>query len=101
MNDMVDKKKVLDLIHTLGLKYKMTDEDIRTIVETPFLFTYLKIRELDLSNVETEEDLAKLKTNFLYKSFGKIILSNALLQRRNKQKNNGKLLNESKWKKKL
>lgn len=100
MSNTVDKRKVAKLIHTIGLKYKMSDEEIKKLVEVPFLFTYLSIRELDLNDIETKEDLANTKTNFLYKSFGKLILSNALLQRRNKQKGTGKNLNENKWKNK-
>jgi hypothetical protein len=101
MNNEINKKKVKELIHTLGLKYQMSDEDIRTIVESPFLFSYLKIRELDLNNVKTEEELSNLKTNFLYRAFGKLYISNALLSRFHKQKIEGKNLNNKKWKNKI
>jgi hypothetical protein len=101
MSDAIDKKKVKDLIHTLGLKYKMTDEEIRSIVESPFLFTYLRIRELDFNNVKTEEELSELKTNFLYRAFGKLYLSTALFKQSRIQKKEATNLNNRKWKKKL
>tara|TARA_R110000822_G_scaffold73853_3_gene177564 strand:- start:3295 stop:3600 length:306 start_codon:yes stop_codon:yes gene_type:complete len=101
MSNIADKKKVTDLIHMLGLKYKMTDKEINDLVESPFLFTYLKIRELDLNNVETEEELSNLKTNFLYRAFGKIYISSGLFSRFKKQKTEGRILNESKWKSKI
>jgi len=99
MSSSTDKKKVKNLIHTLGLKYKMSDEDIRTIVESPFLFSYLKIREIKFNEVE-EEDLAELKTNFLYKSFGKLYLHEPLFRRMKKQKKHFTNLNDKKWKNK-
>jgi len=94
-----DKKKVKDLIHTLGLKYKMSDEDIRVLVESPFLFSYLKIREINFNEVK-EEDLEELKTNFLYKAFGKLYLHGPLFKRMLKQKKNFINLNDKKWKNK-
>jgi hypothetical protein len=99
MSSKADKKKVKDLIHTLGLKYKMSDDEVRQIVESPFLFTYLKIRETNFNEIE-EEDLEEIGTNFLYKSFGKLYLSEPLFKRRQKQKNHFKNLNDKKWKKK-
>jgi hypothetical protein len=94
-----DKKKINDLIHTLGLKYKMSDEDIRVIVDSPFLFTYLTIREINFNEIE-EEALEELKANFLYKSFGKLYLSEPLFKRMKKQKKNFQNLNDKKWKNK-
>ena len=93
----IDKIKVDALIHSLGLKYNLRDEDMKQLVNSPFLFTYEKLKELDISEVKTEEDLAKLKTSFLYKSFGKIFASYPLINRRNKQSENMINLNKRKW----
>lgn len=95
----IDKIKVDALIHSLGLKYNLRDEDMKELVNSPFLFTYEQLKELDVSEVKTEEDLEKLKTSFLYKSFGKVFVSFPLINRRNKQRDNIIKLNKKKWKK--
>lgn len=95
----LDKIKVDALIHSLGLKHNMRDEDMRELVNSPYLFTYEKLKELNIDDVKTEEDLAELKTSFLYKSFGKVFVSFPLINRRNKQRENIINLNKRKWKK--
>ena len=95
----IDKIKVDALIHSIGLKYNMQDADIKALVESPYLFTHETLKTLDVSEVKTEEELGELKTNFLYKSFGKIFVSFPLINRRNKQRENLINLNKQKWKK--
>lgn len=90
----IDKSKVDILIHKFGLKYHMSDKDIKRLVESPYEFTYEEIRKLDLTTVSTEEQLKSLKTNFLYKSFGKIYVSFTEIERNIKQ-----IKARSKWKK--
>lgn len=82
----IDKIKIDKLIHKLGLKYNMRDEDMKELIESPYLFTHEKLKELDLSNVQSEKELDKLKTNFLYKAFGRLYVSFPLIARRNKQR---------------
>jgi len=55
----IDDKKVKALIHRLGLKYKLSDDKIKEIVESQFLFTYDTMKEIDFDKIETEEDLEK------------------------------------------
>ena len=99
MNE-IDKRKVSALIHKIGLDYNMSDQQIKAIVDSPFLFTYLKIRELDLTEIDDIETLRETKTNFLYKALGKIFISEPLFKRRQKQKLTGINLNLNKWKNK-
>jgi len=99
--DSLDKRKVASLIHKIGLDNNLSDKEVRDIVESQFLFTYLKLRELDLDTVDTVEKLQELKTSFIYRSFGKLILSEPLFKRRIKQKETGINLNLKKWKKEL
>ncbi len=96
--DKTDEIKVKQLIHKLGLKYNLRDEEIKEIVNSPYLFAAERFREMDLKKVTTEEELSSMKTNFLFKGFGRLLVSFALINRRNKQKLNSFKLN-NKWKK--
>lgn len=96
--DKTDEVKVKKLIHRLGLKYNLRDEEIKQIINSPFEFAAEKYREMDLKSITTEDELDNLKTTFLFKGFGKLFVSYALINRRNKQKQNSFKLN-NKWKK--
>lgn len=97
----VDKNKVDALIHRIGLKYNMTDQEIKKIVQSQFLFTYSELGKLDLKTVE-QEDLDNIKANFLYRAFGRLYICKTLLQRRmTLQKNcNNINFNNQRWKNK-
>ena len=84
----LDKVKIDNLIHKLGLKYQLPDNVIKEIVESPYKFTLEKIKELELSNIETEEELNSIKTNFIYKGLYKMYIDFASVKRRKQQKNN-------------
>lgn len=75
----VDDKKVKDLIHSLGLKYRLRDEEIRKIVESQFRFTYETIRGLEIG--ESHEGVDELKTNFIYRHIGKLYTSKDIIRR--------------------
>lgn len=96
--DKIDKVKVKKLVHKLGLKYNLRDVEIQEIVNSQFEFTAEKYRELDLKVVNSEEELNKLKTTFIYKAFGRLYISVALIKRRSKQRLNSLNLNR-RWKK--
>mgnify|MGYP000200434711 CR=1 FL=1 len=100
MDNKIDEKKIKALIHSIGLKYNLSDHIIKEIVESPYEFTSIIMKELDLDDIKTEEDLSKIKTNFIYKAFAKLYINFPLINRRNKQKENIINLNNSKkWKK--
>ena len=72
MSKEINEKKVKDLIHSIGLKNNLTDEQVKNIVESQFRFTYETIRSLDL----TEKQIEEIKTNFIYKYLGKLYIDN-------------------------
>lgn len=83
----IDEKKLKTLIHKLGLKYKLSDKIIKEIVESPYEFSASIIKDLKLDELESEEDLSKIKTNFMYISFAKLYINPKALKRRlNKNK---------------
>lgn len=97
--DILDKKKILDLIHSIGLKYQLSDEVIKNIVNSPYLFANNIIKQLDIREVETEEEFNKLKTNFYFKSLGKLHIPYSRVSRRNKQRESATNVNKRRWKK--
>lgn len=96
----IDKLKLKKLRHHLGLKYGLSDDKIEEITNSPYEFTANKIRELDLSSIKTEEEFNKLKTNFIYTSFFKLIIDYKSIKARNNRRNNINNINKEKWKNK-
>lgn len=80
----VDKKKIKDIIHTIGLNNNMKDEDVRNIIESQFRFTSKIIKELNLSNL-SKEQIDNLKTNFNYKYIGKLYTNSTVVERHKKK----------------
>lgn len=73
-NKEIDDKKVKALIHSLGLKYGLQDDVINKIVNSPYKFTRETISNMELDHVESEEELEKIKTNFIYSYIGKLYI---------------------------
>lgn len=74
-----DEIRVNQLIHKIGLKYHLRDSEVKEIIESQFRFAYDTIRELNL-----DEDIETLKTNFIFKYLGKLYIDkNTLNKRRN------------------
>lgn len=73
-NKEIDDKKVKALIHSLGLKYGLQDDVINKIVNSPYKFTREIISNMELEHVESEEELEKIKTNFIYSYIGKLYI---------------------------
>lgn len=94
--DEIDKKKIKDLMHSLALKYNMRDKDFKNLVESPYEFTNKTIKELDLGEVEEEEDLIEVNTNFVYMGFGKLYIDKKMVIKRVKR---DKINLSKKWKK--
>ena len=82
MNNKSDDKKIKDLIHSIGLKHNLQDEIIKKIIESPYLFTLEKLKELDLTPDVTEEEFNTLPTVFMYRCFGKLLVDYKLLRAR-------------------
>lgn len=73
-----DEIRVYKLIHKLGLKYHLRDSEIKEIVESQFRFTSEEIKNLNL-----EEDIETLKTNFIFKYLGKLYIDKKQLKKKN------------------
>ena len=82
----MDDDKVKALIHRIGLNNHLQDKVINHIVNSPYKFTRQTIAALDVHDEITEEEFEKLKTNFIYRSLGKLYTSYSVLQRIRKQK---------------
>tara|TARA_R110002124_G_scaffold281430_1_gene455726 strand:- start:87389 stop:87688 length:300 start_codon:yes stop_codon:yes gene_type:complete len=95
----LDKAKVDKLIHTLGLKYNLTDKEIKEITSSPYQFTQKTIKKLDFSEIKEEEEFNSLKTNFIYKCLGTLYPTFNLIRRQLTQKNIFKEINNKRWKK--
>lgn len=70
----IDDIKVKKLIHSMALKYNMSDEDMKNLVNSPYEFAYDKMKSLKLNKIETREQLNNTKTNFIFRSFFKIVV---------------------------
>ena len=97
---LIEKQKVKALIHKIGLKYNLSDEAIKNLTSSPYLFAHGIIKELDLDGIETEEDLNSIPTNFYFKGLCKLYIPFPRVDRRNKQKETYKRLNKKRWTKK-
>jgi len=82
----IDNIKIKNFIHSLGLEYRLPDEVIKKITESPYEFTYNQVKEWDLVGLESVDELEKLKSTFLYKVFGKIHISKALIKTKMERK---------------
>lgn len=89
----IDKDKVDRLIHSMALKNNMSDIDMKRLVESPYEFANMKMRKIDLEGVETEEDFNKLKTNFIFPEFIRLVIDYISLEARNNRRKNIDKLN--------
>lgn len=96
--DKADRVKVKKIIETLSKKYNLPTEVIQNITDSPYLFTYEKLKDLKLDGVNTKEEVDALKTNFNYKGLGKLYLNyHSLLVSKNRKSNYLKI-NSKRWK---
>jgi len=101
MNDEIDSAKIKALIHSIGLKYNLQDKVVNTIVNSPYRFARETIKDLDFTNIETEEDIEKMETNFIFKYLFKYYTNFRIYNNKIKQKERLTEYNlESKWKSK-
>lgn len=94
-----DKKKVNALIHRLGLKYKLSDNLIREIVESPYKLMSETMGEFDIRELESEEDIDNIQSNFNLLAFCKIYIDKKLVRRKIKQLKGIKNYNDGRSKK--
>lgn len=89
-----DKLRVRQLVLKLAKKYNKTAQEIEEIVNSPYHFTYEKLKEIDFDKVESEDEANELKTNFNYKALGKLYFSYPALVTRRKRIRNASKLNK-------
>jgi hypothetical protein len=80
--DSVDKQKLKKLMHELSLKYNLSANEIKEIVESPYEFAASKLKTINWDEIDNEEKLGELKTNFNFKSLGKLHAHWPLLNRK-------------------
>lgn len=95
-----DRLKIKQLVLKLSNKYGLSAKEIEELVNSPYHFTYDKLKDLEIEHIESEEEANSLKSNFNYKGLGKLYLSYPALVARKKRKNNASLINNKKWKNK-
>jgi hypothetical protein len=95
----IDQNKINKLIHSIALKYNMSDDDMKNLLHSPYEFTKEKVKELKLNEITTKEELDNTKTNFIYRSFFKIIVEWKTINGKLKMKDNINKENYKKWKK--
>ena len=97
--DKLDRIKVKKIIASLAKKYGLPTEVIQNITDSPYLFTYEKLKDLKLDNIKSEDEATQLKTNFNYKGFGKLYLNYPSLVARKNRQTNALKINNKQWKK--
>jgi Glu-tRNA(Gln) amidotransferase subunit E-like FAD-binding protein len=97
--DKADRIKLKQLISTIAKKYGLSAEIVENIVNSPYLFTYEKLKDMDFSKVESEEDANKLKTNFNYKGIGKLYFNYRTFEVNKQRKEEYLKINNKRWKK--
>lgn len=96
----LQEKKLNKLYHKLSLKYNISKQDIKDVVESPYAFTKDKLKEINVNEIKNEDDAINTKTNFIYKYIGKLHTNFKLINRRRKQSEAFQKINEKKWEKK-
>lgn len=71
----MDSKKYDILINRLAMKYRKPSNAIRKMVESQFEFIQHQSKLIDLSKVESKEDLNEIKTNFNLKYLFSLVVS--------------------------
>lgn len=74
--------KVKNLLHSTGLKYGLRDSEIKELFESQFKFIQERIENLKIDQLETEEQVDNLKTNFQLKYWGKLYINKDTLKRK-------------------
>ena len=60
------------IVKSLMVKYQIDEEQAIEIIESPFKFIRGKVKEVDVTNVETEEEFNEVTKNFNIPCIGKL-----------------------------
>ena len=97
--DKKDRIKIKQLIAIIAKRYNLPEDVVENIVNSPYLFTYEKLKDMDFTEVQTEEDADKLKTNFNYKGLGKLYFNYRTLIVNRQRKEEYYKINNKRWNK--
>lgn len=75
MSNNLDGNEVKKLIHRIGLKNNLKDDIINKIIVSPYKFAREIIPELELKEIQTENELHNIKTNFNFLYIGKLFVN--------------------------
>lgn len=89
-----NKVQLKKILKSLSLKYNMPVAEIEELVNSPYLFTHEKLKEIDIDSVNSEDEANLLKTNFNYMALGKLYLSWPSLKLRKKRIENASKINK-------
>lgn len=81
----MNKKQIEKLYNSTGLNNNLNKDEVKKIVESQYEFTKETIDKLSLRDI-AEEEFNKLKTNFIYKYFGKLYTTYGIINRYSKKK---------------
>lgn len=95
---MSNEGKIKQLIHKLGLKYHLTDEETKQIVESQFEFTREKLDELmkQISKANDYSEVEDLPKVFHFRSFCKFYIDEWRLKTFLKRKKHIQKVNDRK-----
>ncbi len=77
----IDNKKINKLYHKLGLKYNLEDHVIKEIVESQYGFITEVMKNINVKEINTEEELEDVKTNFLIRHIGRLYTNFKIINR--------------------
>lgn len=86
MNNDKDRIKIKKLMHSLALKYNISDSDMEEIIGSPYEFTKEKLKQNKLREL-TEKEFNKIKTSFIYKKLGRLYIDYNIIKNKQKHKN--------------
>jgi len=83
-------KEIKKLIHDIGLKYGIPDEEVKNIVFSPYQFANEKLKEANekINKANTPQDVEDLKKVFLFKSLCKLYICNYRMKNLIKKRKN-------------
>ncbi len=81
-----DNDKIKKLIHRIGLKYNLRDEDVNKIITSPYIYVRQIITNMEIEENITEDEFNKLKTNFIFPNIGKLYIKYGTVLRYQNQK---------------
>lgn len=71
MSDLINDKKVNDILHSVGLSNNLRDDEVKAINNSVYKFIYTTIRTMEIEG-KTPEEIDDLRKTFIIKYIGKL-----------------------------